>query len=109
MRVTAVAAVTATFAVRNAKELKACFDDVSNEKHAGIPLFGNTTVLQFLRDMLLKGTIQDEGVFEARLRILVGEMTFLEAFEHSGKADRQEVALYSVSIQSRLKPQLVLR
>ena len=93
MKVAALPAVTAAMAVRNAEELDAFFDDVGNEKHAGIPLFGNKTMVQFFRDMLLKGSVQDENVFVDRLKILVGERTFLEAFEHSGKADRQRAAL----------------
>lgn len=74
-------AVAATTATRNDAELQELFSDAAS---FDLSFFSNTTASQFLRHFLLKGTLQDVEVLQKRLRRLVGEGTFLEAFMHSG-------------------------
>ncbi len=50
-----------------------------------LSFFSNSTASQFLRHFLLKGTLQDIEVLQKRLRRLLGDLTFLEAFNLSGK------------------------
>ncbi len=50
-----------------------------------LSFFSNSTASQFLRHFLLKGTLQDIEVLQKRLRRLLGDLTFLEAFNLSGE------------------------
>ena len=50
-----------------------------------LSFFSNSTASQFLRHFLLKGTLQDIEVLQKRLRRLLGDLTFLEAFNLSGR------------------------
>ena len=75
-------AVAATTATRNDEELHALFSDAGT---FDLSFFSNTTASQFFRHFLLKGTLQDVEVLQKRLRRLLGDATFLEAFMHSGK------------------------
>lgn len=52
-----------------------------------LSFFSNSTASQFLRHFLLKGTLQDIEVLQKRLRRLLGDLTFLEAFNLSGRVD----------------------
>lgn len=49
-----------------------------------LSFFSNSTASQFVRHFLLKGTLQDIEVLQKRLRRLLGDLTFLEAFILSG-------------------------
>ena len=84
-------AVAATVATRNDQELRELFD-ASNS--FDLSFFSNSTASQFLRHFLLKGTLQDVEVLQKRLRRLLGDATFLQAFMHSGEP-------FSVALDSR--------
>lgn len=47
--------------------------------------FGNSTFPQFFKHLLLKGTLQDIDVLQRRLRTLLGDMTFLQAYNKTGR------------------------
>ena len=51
-----------------------------------LSFFSNSTASQFVRHFVLKGTLQDMEVLQKRLRMLLGDLTFLEAFNLSGEA-----------------------
>jgi len=48
-------------------------------------LFNNSTVRQFLAQLLAKGTLHDEIYLQAKLKELIGDLTFLDAYENSGR------------------------
>ena len=92
-------AVAATIATRNNQELQDLFKDGAAMDYS---FFSNSTLPQFVRHFLLKGTLQDVEVFQKRLRRLLGDATFLEAFMHSGmlqsqKSDQASNRLLAVS------------
>ena len=68
-------------ATRNDAELTELFSDSGT---FDLSFFSNSTVSQFLRHFLLKGVLQDVEVLQKRLRRLLGDATFLQAFAHSG-------------------------
>ena len=76
--VNAVAAIVAT---RNDDMLRDLFKHMSE---FDLSFFSNSTASQFVRHFLLKGTLQDIEVLQKRLRRLLGDLTFLEAFILSG-------------------------
>ena len=76
---TAVAAIVAT---RNDHMLGQLFDNLDK---FDLSFFSNSTASQFIRHFLLKGTLQDIEVLQKRLRMLLGDLTFLEAFNLSGQ------------------------
>ncbi len=49
-----------------------------------LSFFSNSTFGQFVRHMLLKGTLQDHTVLQKRLRIVLEDVTFLDAYNKSG-------------------------
>ena len=78
-----VHAVAAIVATRNDTELRELFDGSAT---MDLSFFSNSTASQFLRHFLLKGVLQDAEVLQKRLRRLLGDATFLQAFAHSGAA-----------------------
>ena len=76
-------AVAAIIGTRNDDELRELFDQSST---MDLSFFSNSTMSQFLRHFLLKGVLQDVEVLQKRLRRLLGDATFLQAFAHSGMA-----------------------
>lgn len=62
-----------------------------------LSFFSNSTFGQFVRHMLLKGTLQDHTVLQKRLRIVLEDVTFLDAYNKSG-APITPVAKDSLSI-----------
>ena len=76
-----VHAVAAIVATRNDTELRELFDGSAS---LDLSFFSNSTASQFLRHFLLKGVLQDAEVLQKRLRRLLGDATFLQAFAHSG-------------------------
>lgn len=74
-------AVAAIIATRNDQELWELFDQANI---MDLSFFSNTTMSQFVRHFLLKGVLQDVEVLQKRLRRLLGDATFLQAFAHSG-------------------------
>lgn len=75
-------AVAAIVATRNDDMLRDLFKHMSE---FDLSFFSNSTASQFLRHFLLKGTLQDIEVLQKRLRRLLGDLTFLEAFNLSGE------------------------
>jgi len=76
------AIVAAAVATRNDAELAEMFAHASG---FDLAFFANSTASQFVRHLLLKGTLQDGEVLSKRLRRLLGDATFLQAFQHSGR------------------------
>ena len=76
------AIVAATVATRNDVELDEMF---AHADAFDLSFFANSTASQFARHLLLKGTLQDNEVLAKRLRRLLGDATFLQAFHHSGR------------------------
>ncbi|KAK9795501.1 hypothetical protein WJX73_009996 [Symbiochloris irregularis] len=74
--------VAAIVATRNDAELHELFDGSAT---MDLSFFSNSTASQFLRHFLLKGVLQDAEVLQKRLRRLLGDATFLQAFAHSGR------------------------
>lgn len=59
-------------------------DLFKNMEHFDLSFFSNSTAVQFMKHLVLKGTLQDIEVLQKRLQSLLGYLTFLEAFELSG-------------------------
>ena len=76
------AIVAAAVATRNDAELAEMF---AHSSGFDLAFFANSTASQFVRHLLLKGTLQDGEVLAKRLRRLLGDATFLQAFQHSGR------------------------
>jgi TAG lipase/steryl ester hydrolase/phospholipase A2/LPA acyltransferase len=76
------AIVAAAIATRNDAELTEMF---AHAEGFDLTFFANSTAGQFARHLLLKGTLQDAEVLQKRLRRLLGDATFSQAFQHSGR------------------------
>ena len=90
--------MAAVVATRNDAELTELFSDSGT---FDLSFFSNSTASQFLRHFLLKGVLQDVEVLQKRLRRLLGDATFLQAFAHSGAPVRAccSAALWGVRQQ----------
>lgn len=75
------AAVSAIIATRNDEELAALFKAMHE---VDLSFFSNSTFGQFVRHMLMKGTLHDHTVLQKRLRIVLEDVTFLDAYNKSG-------------------------
>ncbi len=75
----AVAAIVSTHTDR---ELSSMFQNLSEYD---LSFFNNTTTAQFVKHLLTKGTLQDIGFLQKRLRMLIGDLTFAEAYERTGR------------------------
>ena len=73
--------MAALAATRSDEELTELFSEAGSYD---LSFFSNSTASQFLRHFLLKGVLQDVEVLQKRLRRLLGDATFLQAFAHSG-------------------------
>ena len=78
--------MAALVATRNDAELAELFSESGT---FDLSFFSNSTASQFLRHFLLKGVLQDVEVLQKRLRRLLGDATFLQAFAHSGAHHRK--------------------
>jgi hypothetical protein len=76
-------AVSAIICTRTESEVAEVFDSLSDI--GGIEFYSFNTVGQLLRHMLLKGTLQDHTVLQDRLRRILGDLTFAEAYQRSGR------------------------
>ncbi len=74
-------AVSAIIATRNDEELAALFKAMHE---VDLSFFSNSTFGQFVRHMLMKGTLHDHTVLQKRLRIVLEDVTFLDAYNKSG-------------------------
>ncbi len=68
---------------RNDAELEELFD---NAEKFDLSFFSNNTAAEFVKHFVRHGTLQDATVLSRRLNRLLGNATFLEAFQHSGEA-----------------------
>ena len=66
---------------RDDEELKELFD---NAESFDLSFFSNNTVAEFVKHFISTGTLHDARVLQMRLRRLLGNATFLQAFQHSG-------------------------
>jgi TAG lipase/steryl ester hydrolase/phospholipase A2/LPA acyltransferase len=74
-------AVAACVGTRDDGELAELFD---NAEHFDLSFFSNNTLAEFAKHFLRTGTLQDGRVLATRLERLLGNATFLQAFQHSG-------------------------
>ena len=56
-----------------------------------LSFFSNSTFGQFVRHILLKGVLQDHTVLQKRLRIVLEDVTFLDAYTKSGVARKSSL------------------
>lgn len=68
----------------------------------GIDFYSSNTLRQIVRHLLLKGTLQDHRVLQERLRRLLGDMTFAEAYQRSGRIVNIAVTAADTSEPPRL-------
>lgn len=76
-----VSAVAACVGTRDDEELKELFD---NAETFDLSFFSNNTVAEFVKHFISTGTLHDARVLQMRLKRLLGNATFLQAFQHSG-------------------------
>lgn len=88
--------MAAIVATRNDDMLRDLFKHMSE---FDLSFFSNSTASQFVRHFLLKGTLQDIEVLQKRLRRLLGDLTFLEAFILSGA--KHHTLVQSMTLQCR--------
>ncbi|EIE18504.1 patatin-domain-containing protein [Coccomyxa subellipsoidea C-169] len=74
--------VAACVGTRNDAELEELFD---NAEKFDLSFFSNNTAAEFVKHFVRHGTLQDATVLSRRLNRLLGNATFLEAFQHSGR------------------------
>jgi len=74
--------ISAIIATRNDEELAALFQAMHE---VDLSFFSNSTFGQFVRHMLMKGTLHDHTVLQKRLRIVLEDVTFLDAYNKSGR------------------------
>lgn len=74
--------VSAIVGTHTESELRKLF---GNLEEMDVSFFSNSTLRQILAHLLVKGHLQDEAYLIARLKGLLGELTFLEAYEKSGR------------------------
>ena len=74
-------AVAACVGTRDDEELKELFD---NAESFDLSFFSNNTVAEFVKHFISTGTLHDARVLQMRLKRLLGNATFLQAFQHSG-------------------------
>lgn len=78
-------AVAATTATRSDAELREMFDHADE---VDLSFFANRTPGEFFSHFVLKGTLQDSDILQRGLKRLLGDCTFLQAFQHSGISTR---------------------
>lgn len=74
--------ISAIIATRNDEELSALFKALHE---VDLSFFSSSTFGQFVRHVLLKGTLHDHKVLQKRLRIILEDVTFLDAYNKSGR------------------------
>lgn len=92
--------VSAILCTRSESELADVFDSMS--EISSIEFYSFNTVGQILRHMLLKGTLQDHVVLQERLKRILGDLTFAEAYQHSGRILNVSVSAADTSEPPRL-------
>ncbi len=73
--------MAACVGTRDDEELKELFD---NAESFDLSFFSNNTVAEFVKHFISTGTLHDARVLQMRLKRLLGNATFLQAFQHSG-------------------------
>lgn len=76
------AIVAAVVCCRTDEELKTLYSD---DMEWDLRFFNNTTILKMLKSLILKGVIQDVHYLQRQLRELIGDVTFQEAFDRTGR------------------------
>eukprot|EP00884_Botryococcus_braunii_P020442 jgi/Botrbrau1/7081/Bobra.0165s0103.1 len=76
------AIVAATTATRSDAELREMFDHADE---VDLSFFANRTPGEFFSHFVLKGTLQDSDILQRGLKRLLGDCTFLQAYQHSGR------------------------
>ena len=75
-------AVAGCVGTRDDEELKELFD---NAESFDLSFFSNNTIAEFAKHFISTGTLHDARVLQMRLKRLLGNATFLQAFQHSGR------------------------
>ena len=78
--------MAACVGTRDDEELKELFD---NAESFDLSFFSNNTVAEFVKHFISTGTLHDARVLQMRLKRLLGNATFLQAFQHSGGSHAQ--------------------
>jgi len=89
--------VAACVGTRDDEELKELFD---NAESFDLSFFSNNTVAEFVKHFISTGTLHDARVLQMRLKRLLGNGTFLQAFQHSGKLQQEEVIQLQQHLQA---------
>lgn len=76
------AIVAAIACVRTDGELRETFDHINT---LDIQFFGNNTTISLLQNFLKHGCLEDAACLTSRLRDILGDMTFREAFDRTGR------------------------
>jgi TAG lipase/steryl ester hydrolase/phospholipase A2/LPA acyltransferase len=95
------AIVVAVVGTRTRAELKELFASL-DDRIKDIDFYSANTASQIARHLLLKGTLQDYRVLQEKLRDLLGEYTFEEAYAQSGIAINVAVSAADTSEPPRL-------
>ena len=95
------AIVVAVVGTRTRSELKELFASL-DDRIKDIDFYSANTASQIARHLLLKGTLQDYRVLQEKLRDLLGEYTFEEAYAQSGIAINVAVSAADTSEPPRL-------
>ena len=84
--------VAAVVCCRTDEELKSLY---AEDMEWDLKFFNNTTALKMLKSLALKGVIQDVHYLQRQLRELIGDVTFQEAFDRTGRILNISISPYS--------------
>ncbi|PSC75941.1 Triacylglycerol lipase SDP1 isoform A [Micractinium conductrix] len=79
------AIVSAILCTRSEPELQEVFESLRELGSVDIDFYSFNTLSQIVKHILLKGTLQDHTVLQERLRRVLGDLTFAEAYHRSGR------------------------
>ncbi|PSC72827.1 Triacylglycerol lipase SDP1 [Micractinium conductrix] len=90
----------ALLCTHNDAELRELVEDFPNT--AGLDFFAHNRTSEHLRHLVRSGFIQDHEFFQGRLRRLIGDLTFLDSYERSGRILNISVTAADTQEPSRL-------
>eukprot|EP00191_Tetraselmis_sp_GSL018_P021195 CAMPEP_0177585320 /NCGR_PEP_ID=MMETSP0419_2-20121207/4418_1 /TAXON_ID=582737 /ORGANISM="Tetraselmis sp., Strain GSL018" /LENGTH=792 /DNA_ID=CAMNT_0019075021 /DNA_START=442 /DNA_END=2820 /DNA_ORIENTATION=+ len=74
--------ISSLIATRTDEELRHLFDNMGS---LDLSFFNNNSPGQLFAHLVTKGSLQDVGVLQHRLKGLIGDLTFQEAYERTGR------------------------
>ena len=93
------AVICAIICTRNDAEL---VDLMEKFYYLDLTFFNNSSIFQILKHLISKGSLHDIGFLAYRLRALLGDYTFQEAYEKSGRILNVSVTAASTNEPSKL-------